>query len=208
MAKATSKTSTKRKSPRTTAASKKKSKIAAPAIQVAEFGTEYGKAMFGPDGVYPLTPATSALVGLLLQEQKWYQDKADTMGLEDFEPFTRELAEELTNDEAELIAQDQEMEVVPLEAFTDLIDTVGKFCNFDQTLDTKGKLGEVIGSKFPTYAKVDQAAEFVGLHMRNLLFFETSEQRKSTGGSAVVLAAARYESVWKAIGKRPVPRRS
>jgi hypothetical protein len=77
-----------------------------------------------------------------------------------------------------------------LEVFVNLIDTLGKFCNFDQKLDTKGKLGEVIGSKFPTYAKVGQAAEFVGLHMRNLLFFETSEQRKVT---PVVLAAALYE---------------
>ena len=134
MAKATSKTSTKRKSPRTAAASKKKSKIAAPAIQVAEFGTEYGGVMFGPDGAYPLTPATSALVGLLLQEQKWYQDKADAMGLEDFEPFTKELADELTDYEAEQIAQDLEVEVLPLEGFADLIDAVGKFCNFDQSL--------------------------------------------------------------------------
>ena len=201
MARAKSKTSTKRKSPRTTAASKKKSKIAAPAIQVAEFGTEYGRVMFGPDGAYPLTPATSALVGLLLQEQKWYQDKADTMGLEDFEPFTRELADELTNDEAELIAQDQEVEVVSLEAFTDLIDTVGKFCNFDQSLGDKGKLGVVLGSKCPKLSKAERAAEHFCLHMRNHHLLETSELRKSTGGSAVVLGAALYErmeSDWKA----------
>ena len=193
MARAKSKTSTKRKSPRTTAESKKKSKTSAPEILVADFDTDYGKIMFGPDGVYPLTPAKSALVGLLLQEQKWYQDKAVDMGLDEFEPFTRELADELVDNEAELIAEGQELEDLPLESFASLIDAVGKFCNFDESLGDKGKLGEVLGSRFPKLSKVERAAEHFCLHMRNQILLETSEQRKSIGGSAVVLGNALYE---------------
>jgi hypothetical protein len=92
-----------------------------------------------------------------------------------------------------------------LEVFADLIDTAGKFCNFDQSLGTKGKLGVVFGSQCPKLAKAERAAELFCLHMRNHTLLETSALRKSTGGSAVVLAAALYErmeSDWEACKHR------
>jgi hypothetical protein len=192
MAKSKSKASAtvKRKSARNAADAKKKNKTQAPEELVKSFSTKYGKNMFSDDGLFFFTPGESARCGLLLQSQQWYLDKADDMGLKDCFVFTPELADELRDEEADIMAQGDVVATDSLEVFVNLIDTLGKFCNFDQKLDTKGKLGEVIGSKFPTYAKVGQAAEFVGLHMRNLLFFETSEQRKVT---PVVLAAALYE---------------
>jgi hypothetical protein len=157
--------------------------------------------MFGKDGIFELTPAESARCGMLLQSQQWYLDKADSMGLQGCYQFTLAFADELKEEEAEIMAQGDAVDKASLEVFVNLVDTVGKFCNFDQTLDIKGKLGVVLGSRCPSLAKVDQAAELFCLHMRNLLFFETSEQRKRGGGSAVVLAVALYErmeSDWKA----------
>jgi hypothetical protein len=103
------------------------------------------------------------------------------------------------------VAQGDVVDPDSLEVFADLIDAVGKLCNFDQSLGTKGKLGVVLGSKYSSLSKVERAAELFCLHMRNHLFFETSEQRKRPGGSAVVLSAALYErmeSDWKAYSER------
>jgi hypothetical protein len=105
----------------------------------------------------------------------------------------------LRDEEAEIVTQGDVVATDSLEVFADLIDAVGKFCNFDQSLGTKGKLGVVIGSKFPTFAKVDQAAELFCLHMWNHLFFETSEQRKRPGGTIFSLKH-------RSKGKGPSPR--
>jgi hypothetical protein len=109
MAKAKSKTPAtgRHKSARTSAPAKKKGKTETPGNTISEFDTKYGSIMFGPDGAFPLTPAQSAHCGLLLQSQKWYRDKAELMGLQDSFEFTIELAEELTEEEAEMVAQDQ-----------------------------------------------------------------------------------------------------
>jgi hypothetical protein len=148
MAKAKSKTpaTAKRKSPRTPASAKKKSKTRAPETMMKEFDTKYGSIMFGLDGMFPLTPAESARCGLLLQCQRWYLDKAEHMGLQDSFEFTLELADDLTEEEAEMVAQGQEVGTDSLEVFADLIDAVGKLCNFDQPLGTRGELGVVISS--------------------------------------------------------------
>ena len=166
----------KRKSPRAKApATKKKSKTLSPGNSVSEFATKYGRAMFGSDGAFPLTPAQSADCGRLLQRQKWYENKSEIMGLQDTFEFTDELAEELTDDEAVMVAQGQDVDIDSLTVFVDLIDAVGNFCNFDQSLDTKGKLGVVFGSQCPKLAKAERAAEQFCLHMRNHHLLETSE---------------------------------
>ena len=61
--------------------------------------------MFGKNGMFPFTPAESARCGLLLQGQKWYLDKAEGMGLQDGFEFTPELADDLEDEEAEIVAQ-------------------------------------------------------------------------------------------------------
>jgi hypothetical protein len=143
MAKSKSKASAtgKRRSARKTTGAKKKGKTQAPEELVKSFSTKYGKSMFSTDGMFDFTPAESAHCGLLLQSQQWYLDKADDMGLQDCFEFTPELADNLRDEEAEILAQGDEVATDSLEVFVDLIDAIGKFCNFDQTLGTKGKLG-------------------------------------------------------------------
>jgi hypothetical protein len=53
-----------------------------PATVIEEFYTAYGKNMFDEDGIYQLTQADSARCGVLIQKQKWFLDKAVSMGLQ------------------------------------------------------------------------------------------------------------------------------
>jgi hypothetical protein len=182
----------KRKQPARAATGNKKGKAKDSKALIKDFTSKYGRIMFSEDGIYQLTPAESARCGVLLQSQQWYLDRAASMGLQGGFQFCHTFAEELQDEEAEIRAQGDEVEHASLESFVNLIDAVGKFCNFDQKFDTKGKLGVVLGSKCSSLSKVDQAAEHFWLHMRNHLFVEASEQRKN-GGSTVVLVVALYE---------------
>jgi hypothetical protein len=47
--------------------SNKKGKGKDPASVIEEFGTTYGKTMFGEAGIYQLTPADSGRCGMLIQ---------------------------------------------------------------------------------------------------------------------------------------------
>jgi hypothetical protein len=148
--------------------------------------------MFSEDCIYQLAPAESARCGVLIQNQQQFLDKAVSTDLQDTFQFSHAFAEDVQEDEAEIVAQGDEVEHASLEVFANLIDAVGNFCNFDKRFDSKGKLGVVLGSNCSSLSKVDQAAEHFMLHMRNHFFGETSEQRKN-GGSAVVLVVALSE---------------
>jgi hypothetical protein len=80
---------TKRETTAPPKAKTKKSKKADPAATVEVFGTNYGKIMFGKKGRFHLTPAESAdAAGLLVKKQRWFLNKASSLGLKDTFVFT------------------------------------------------------------------------------------------------------------------------
>jgi hypothetical protein len=90
---------TKRKTTAPPKAKTKKSKKADPAATVEVYGTNYGKIMFGKKGRFHLTPAESAHAGLLVKKQRWFLNKASSLGLKDTFVFTQAFVDECQKDE-------------------------------------------------------------------------------------------------------------
>ena len=180
---------TKRKTPAPPKTRVKKGKKEDPAKTVEVFTTEYGKMMFGDKGRFHLTPAESAHAGLLIQAQTWFMDKASSLGPCGTFVFTQAFVDGCQKDEQEIKDGGDTVDTASLLVFVKLIDTVGKFCNFDKELDLPWKLGNVLGSKCNALTKVDQAAEHFMLHMRNHFLKVASDQRKD-GGSKLSLMVA------------------
>jgi hypothetical protein len=158
-----------------------------PASVIEEFGTTYGNMMFGEAGIYQLTPAASGRCGMLIQKQYRFHP-----GLQDTFEFTQAATDGWQEDGAEIRKQGDGVEYASLEVFANLVNAVGNFCNFDKRSDATGKLGTVSGSNCLSMGKIDQAAEYFMLQMRNHFFGETSDQGIS-GGSTLVLVVALFE---------------
>jgi hypothetical protein len=191
MPSAKSSSSGKRKTAAPTTANSKNGKGADPASVIEGFDTAYGREMFSEEDIFQLTPAESGHCGMVIQNQQWFLDNADSFGLKDEFSFTQAFVDGLQKDEDKIRKQGDNVEHASLKVFVNLIDAVGKFCNFDNRFDTKWELGVVLGSKCSSLTKVDQAAGHFMLHMRNHFLDDASDQRKN-GGSALALVVSLY----------------
>ena len=133
---------TKRKATAPPKAKSKKGKKADPASTVAEYETSYGKMMFGKDGRFHLTPAESAHAGLLVQKQKWFLNKASSLGLKDTFVFTQAFVDGCQKDEQAIKDGGDAVESVSLLVFVKLIDAVGNFAISIRSWSFHGSWGQ------------------------------------------------------------------